>query len=478
MIAKMLSTLLGYCRGSALICDFFVRNIWMLKDLPSPESIAALVASRKPNFEIVVPESLPRAYNRKFEVLRAGVVQCLPRTRRNFSTSVSWFFLVRLFCIFIAALDFSFVGHELIQDTTSTPSASGDRVATYVLAASALQFVILPYSFHVSLLHLLVLAIPLYVPHYVAVMALDAVVPAWAAVSYTLTTPFACAFVVADLLVCWLLCSVTPKGVTVQRDNATLATHMAYGFLNCKTYSILVLLLARGHSVNVTVWVLDAMLGVSARVADATSRLLLTWGTIFYHQHRLAHLPTVYEEAHKFHHYLHDTTPFDAHVYGAGAPEEWFSMVLEVVGLTRYGLPPPLLSYGIIRQSIASKIGHTRSVFAAGGINHHADHHTLHRKNFGFGSTVLVDMLFGTNSNNNVYELGPYTVTKCTRGTGCANDAASPSDASSQPVVVFSFSLTNRNEHEKSDIEARLKDYYNPSLLSCLQLAVKQFFSA
>lgn len=38
----------------------------------------------------------------------------------------------------------------------------------------------------------------------------------------------------------------------------------------------------------------------------------------------------VYEEAHKFHHYLHDTTPFDAHVYGAGAPEEWFSMVVEV----------------------------------------------------------------------------------------------------------------------------------------------------
>ena len=36
-----------------------------------------------------------------------------------------------------------------------------------------------------------------------------------------------------------------------------------------------------------------------------------------------------YDEAHKYHHYLHDTTSFDAHIYGAGAPEEWFCLVLE-----------------------------------------------------------------------------------------------------------------------------------------------------
>lgn len=38
----------------------------------------------------------------------------------------------------------------------------------------------------------------------------------------------------------------------------------------------------------------------------------------------------VYNQAHKFHHYLHDTTAFDAHVYGAGAPEEWWSLMLEL----------------------------------------------------------------------------------------------------------------------------------------------------
>ena len=44
----------------------------------------------------------------------------------------------------------------------------------------------------------------------------------------------------------------------------------------------------------------------------------MDWATIYYHQHRIAHLPVVYDQSHKFHHYLHDTTPFDAHIYGAG----------------------------------------------------------------------------------------------------------------------------------------------------------------
>jgi len=52
----------------------------------------------------------------------------------------------------------------------------------------------------------------------------------------------------------------------------------------------------------------------------------------------------------------------------------------------RYGQLPAVLNYSVMMQSIASKIGHSRSIDSKGGINHHADHHTLHRKNFGFGT--------------------------------------------------------------------------------------------
>jgi len=52
--------------------------------------------------------------------------------------------------------------------------------------------------------------------------------------------------------------------------------------------------------------------------AKIQTLLKMDWATIYYHQHRIAHLPVVYDQSHKFHHYLHDTTPFDAHIYGAG----------------------------------------------------------------------------------------------------------------------------------------------------------------
>ena len=73
----------------------------------------------------------------------------------------------------------------------------------------------------------------------------------------------------------------------------------------------------------------------------------------------------------------------------SGAPEEWFALVLEAGMALWYGQLPAILNYSVMMQSIASKIGHSRSVDSRGGINHHADHHTLHRKNFGFGTSDL-----------------------------------------------------------------------------------------
>ena len=57
----------------------------------------------------------------------------------------------------------------------------------------------------------------------------------------------------------------------------------------------------------------------------------------------------------------------------SGAPEEWFALVLEAGMALRYGQLPAILNYSVMMQSIASKIGHSRSVDSRGGINHHAD---------------------------------------------------------------------------------------------------------
>lgn len=116
----------------------------------------------------------------------------------------------------------------------------------------------------------------------------------------------------------------------------------------------------------------------------------------------------------------------------------------------------------------------------AGGINHHADHHTLHRKNFGFGSIVIVDMLFGTNSNNNVYELGPYTVRK-QRRRASSNISGSENGNIDTDEVIFKFDLTIRDETTRLNIETQLHAYYNPSLLSlagCAMLAGQRILTS
>ena len=120
------------------------------------------------------------------------------------------------------------------------------------------------------------------------------------------------------------------------------------------------------------------------------------WQVLFFHQHRMAHLPRVYEQAHKLHHYLHDCSPFDAHLYGSGLPEEWCLLVFEVAVAAGFGVLPPALSFNVLANDWGNKVGHTRKADASDGANYHADHHTLHNKNFGIYGCLLTCTLAPT----------------------------------------------------------------------------------
>lgn len=434
----------GYLQGTLLLNNFFWAKLHRLKhDLPNPDTTTALVRSGKGSFKIEVDGDFPKRYNEDLRALRTKVLQCVPRSVTSFPTTAASFFALRIVLAIAAISAFS-------------PST--------VFIVSLMQFVILPYSFIASFQHLIVLGLPLFFPHYASLTILHFIVPNSMDISLPVSGTLVVTLVVLDQLMCYLLCYETPKGRTVPMDRKTLATHFVYGFLNCKTYSVILLLLlwAQNFNIRIVIWLLDASLGLTTKIAGLLGRLTMDWATIYYHQHRIAHLPMIYEQSHKFHHYLHDTTPFDAHIYGAGAPEEWFALVLEAGMALRFGQLPAILNYSIMMQSISSKIGHSRSTDASGGINHHADHHTLHRKNFGFGSNVLVDMLFETNSDNDKYQLGPYTVQK---EVFC--DEKSPTDVGK---IVFTFN-TNGN----TNMDELMESYYNPSMLNCLKVAFQRF---
>ena len=70
-------------------------------------------------------------------------------------------------------------------------------------------------------------------------------------------------------------------------------THVVWGFLNTKTYTLVVLLHMAGAGVRVPllVWLLDAKLQLTNRVSTLLSDKTMHWLELFYTQHRIAHLP-------------------------------------------------------------------------------------------------------------------------------------------------------------------------------------------
>jgi sterol desaturase/sphingolipid hydroxylase (fatty acid hydroxylase superfamily) len=126
------------------------------------------------------------------------------------------------------------------------------------------------------------------------------------------------------------------------------------------------------------------------------------WAVLFYHQHRLAHAPVVYAQAHKFHHKLHGSTAFDAHLYGSGLPEEFFMLWLEVGMALQFGFVPATLGYYILTLSWSNKIGHTEHASDPRGNKFHTDHHDRHVKNFGIYNAAM-DMYFDTAIHNDKY---------------------------------------------------------------------------
>ena len=141
-----------------------------------------------------------------------------------------------------------------------------------------------------------------------------------ALVSIPVNLTFIAGFIAVDQLLC-LVCSIgTLEGPSTQYSKTRMAKSVLFGFLNCKTFFLVLFipLAFTGFRINLLFIVLDWCFGLTERMSQAIGKLGSSWCLYFYLQHRMSHLPRVYEEAHKQHHHLHDATAFDAHIYGSG----------------------------------------------------------------------------------------------------------------------------------------------------------------
>lgn len=375
------------------LLSFCARHVATLQRLPlpliNPDVLEEHMSTKKP-FEIVADKAPRLEYESELEKIKSKVRGT--QAPANFQSNMVYFFALRVACVIAAVF----------------------LPVSFALALGALQFLLLPHSLFVSVAELFVLGPAVFLGHFIVAgsmqIALSLVVPTALSFSITISRTFITTFFIVDQLLCAVCLWRTPACPTAPITRTRATQSIVFGFLNCKTYFLLLLLPLQGLAIPLLPWIIDAYFQFSVRATKYLARKSLHWAALFYLQHSVAHLPHVYTDAHKFHHYLHDTTAFDAHIYGSGAPEEYFCLVAELLPALLFGLPPPSLSFCLLYISWTNKIAHSRKSEAEDGCNFHADHHLHHTKNYG-GYYPPLDMYMGTASNNTENRCPGYRVT-------------------------------------------------------------------
>jgi len=443
-----------YILGNILLLGKYVEHLAILRKLPqdlqNPDDFNdkirehdRLVKIKKadPVLEFVVDDGqIAEQFNKSMEKLKNRMRDFDMHTRTvPFATTITILFAIRAACILAALISPTPIWHTFL--------------------ISLLQVAAAPYSVFASITMVAALVPPVFFGHYVVYGVLSALIPASLSVPFTLTNTFVILFFLIDQALCLRCAFHTALGKSVWFGWQKTFVHFAYGLLNTKSYTLLILLLLRGQTFNLIPWLIDAAFGISPLLTRfVTSKLTMHWAVLFYNQHRMAHLPRVYEHAHKFHHYLCDTNAFDAHIYGSGMPEELLCMWIEIaLGLFRLPLVPTSISYQTLLISHSNKVGHTRKHNDAGGVNHHADHHTVHSKNFSIYNCLL-DMYFGTNHpNNDRFFFANYIVEKVSQ------------KVSGREMVVFRLTRTDAG----LDYEELQSKYYKPGFISVVKALVQ-----
>lgn len=347
------------------------------------------------NWRLSVAKSLIRDYNSALFHLKEKLNEIFAEEHEiEFQTRMSLVFIVRL-CLIFAAYQ---------KANLST-----------IILINSMQFFVAPFSLFVSTVYFFCYLLPMVLPHLLVnatlKISLNLICPS---VINSLSIPISTIFITVFLLIDQLICLImslngTPKLKCQKFPLREFITHMWFGNLNCKTYFLVLFFALNNYSfsVNTVALLVDWYFNLTEKISYMISKQTrLDSSCLFYHMHRIAHLPRVYQHAHKLHHHLQGSNAFDAHhLYGSGLPEEWVELSFELLLSLKLGLNPLVFNPVILIGSWENKIDHMKKL--DGGNNHHAYHHILHSKNFSnFGG--LLDLVFDTHSKDDEIDLDGY----------------------------------------------------------------------
>ncbi|GMI06433.1 hypothetical protein TrVE_jg8391 [Triparma verrucosa] len=385
----------SYISASSLILKFYANHVVRFNeihsDLPSGVLQNNLRASitKKSNAKVTLNAEFGDEFNASYKALVPALRKELKgKLKWNFTTILVWSFIVR-FAWFAAITKYGFFGS---------------------IGTGMWQFVFAPLSFVVCVLRFCTNGMDCifhYLINVLVCVLLNAVPFEVPTFIFTIDANFAVGFFAVDFVLNCLVYFSSSEPFGFKR----FLKHVLYGTLNTKTYFLIIFSSLSGLKISFTTAFLTGLLNLHFASSGSRSYLLRLMGLpsfpiLFYCEHRLGHCPGVYPHAHKQHHYLHDTTSFDAHIYGSGMNEEYFWVLAEIVPCLlspEVTLFPYFLNLETLKNSWTNKGGHTRSdpVGVVSGLdydqdNFHADHHTQHNSNFGSADFPLLDFYFGT----------------------------------------------------------------------------------
>uniref|UniRef100_A0A7R9W3T3 Fatty acid hydroxylase domain-containing protein n=1 Tax=Pseudictyota dubia TaxID=2749911 RepID=A0A7R9W3T3_9STRA len=387
MIRTIRSSLTALTTGNIVLFCFYLSHLFepyfrLPKELYDDACLAKRMG-KKEEFALVVDKSFVDGYNRDIDDMKEYIKRLWGASAHvDYRVKQTLFWIVRFATIAAAFY---------------TSNNYQDKALHQVLLVSLLQFAILPYSLSVALGYGLETVFVLYTGHALVMPILTAstsvLVPEPYNIAVMISPTFLATFLILDQLLCVYTLFKTPVGPVEKLPAKRIWQSVWYGFLNCKTYYLILLPLSYGTKIAIIPWLVDYFLGLSNLI---TKRTMTYWTVLFYHAHRVGHIPIVYPDAHRFHHHLHDSTSFDAHIFGSGAPEEWLILVSDICIARFLKIMPASLGPSVLAVSWYNKWGfHARKANPDDdGDNFHVNHHSLHVKNLGI--TYPYDLLMGT----------------------------------------------------------------------------------
>ena len=389
----LLSMVGQYIQSTSLILQFYFHYIFQFQhihpDVPSGKMFAEIAQiNSNSSSKIQLNYNFAIEFNQKYAELRSKLRHLLQPSKLNFETILIGSWLVRIVWV-IAVWIFG----------------------SKALLVGLLQFVVAPMSFAVCLLRFGTNASDAILHYSINIMVGLTIqqFTSWlpfCSMTFTISRNFIIFFFVFD----FILNLFVYVQVSDTFEPRRLLKHIAYGSFNTKTYFLIVLGCLYGQEINVMSYCLIGLLTLCITRTGLKAKLwgwlrLPSFPVLFYVEHRIGHCPVVYLHAHKMHHYLHDTTSFDAHIYGSGMNEEFFWILAEIVPclLCPTVCIPYFLNLETLYFSWQNKGGHTRTSKENKNKfgdydydNWHADHHTYHSANYGSAYAVVLDFYFGT----------------------------------------------------------------------------------